>query len=165
MTEQKKEQPRLINLLATFLILQAPVVLFLGLNLVTDHWAFLLSWSVFWEDVQKAFSQVIRTPGQLVADETLFYSLVAFVVLTISAAAAFFSGLTFKRGGAFVWVLSLTAQIGTLLAGIGLYMIYSPIQAYWLIGIGVLMVLYLNYGDVRQWFLQSDVNAQEDLNV
>jgi hypothetical protein len=62
-------------------------------------------------------------------------------------------------------VLSLTAQIGTLLAGIGLYVIYSPAQAYWLIGIGILMVLYLNYGDVRQWFLQSDNIIQEEFNA
>jgi hypothetical protein len=162
MTDPKREQPRLINLLAILLILQAPVIIFLGLNLVTDHWAFLLSWSVFWEDVQEAFSLVINTPGQLVVDETLFYSVIAFAVLSVSGAGALFAGLTFKRGGAFVWMMSLAAQIGTLLTGIGLYMIYSPVQAYWLIAIGILMVLYLNYGDVRQWFLQSDITPQED---
>jgi len=165
MTEQKKEQPRLINLLAIFLILQGPVIIFLGLNLVTDHWAFLLSWSVFRVDFQKAFSLVINTPDQLVVDETLFYSIIAFAVLSVSAAAALLAGLTFKRGGAFVWMMSLAAQIGTLLSGIGLYMIYSPVQSYWLIAIGILMVLYLNYGDVRQWFLQSDINAREELDA
>jgi len=42
-----------------------------------------------------------------------------------------------------------------LVAGIGLYWLFQPSQSYWLMAIGVLMVLYLNYGDVRQWFLQS----------
>ncbi len=28
---------------------------------------------------------------------------------------------------------------------------------------GVVMVLYLNYGDVSQWFLQPAASAEEDL--
>ena len=164
MSDPKKEKPRLIRILTIFLILQAPVVALLGLNLVTDHWSFLFSWSVFWEDIQEAFSLVITTPGELNVDEILFYSVVAFTVLLVSAGTALFAGLSFNNGQAFTWVMSLVAQIGTLVAGIGLYIIYQPSQATWLIAIGVLMVLYLNYGEVRQWFLQAEVVQHEEVH-
>ena len=42
-----------------------------------------------------------------------------------------------------------------LLTGIGLYFVHKPNPSYWLIGIGILMVLYLNNADVRQWFLKT----------
>lgn len=155
MPEQKKERPRLLTLLTFLLLLQAPVIVFLGLNLLTRHWTFLFSWSIFWEDVREAFSLVVNTPGELVVDEILIYEALAFILLLLGGSAALFAGLTFNGGKLISWILSLFAQIATLVAGIGLYVISSPSQAYWLIAIGILMVLYLNYGSVRQWFLQS----------
>lgn len=75
------------------------------------------------------------------------------------------AGLTFYRGKAVTWILSLVAQIGTLLCGLGLYFISRPPQAYWLLVVGIIMVLYLNYGEVRQWFLQSEVEEEEGAYV
>lgn len=162
MTEQKKERPRLLTLLTFLLLLQAPVIVFLGLNLLTRHWTFLFSWTIFWEDIREAFSLMVNTPGEISGDEILFYEAIAFILLLLGAIAAIFAGLTFNGGKPISWILSLFAQIATLVAGIGLYLILSPAQAYWLIAIGILMVLYLNYGSVRQWFLQSAVIREAD---
>lgn len=161
MPKQKHERPRLITILSVFLILQAPLIIFLGLNVLTDHWTFLYSWPDFWQAFQEAFSLVLQTPGEVATDEILFYNVLAFAVLTASAILALIAGLTFNRGGALAWIISLLAQIGTLLVGIGLYLLHRPYQTYWLLAIGVLMVLYLNYGDVRLWFLQSELADQE----
>lgn len=155
MSVENKEKPRLIVILTVLLFLQAPLVVFLGLNLLTEHWTFLISWDVFWSDIQEAFSLVMHTPGVVEGDETLFYSVTAFAILLVAAATALISGILFNRGGVFPWILSLIAQISTLIAGIGLYILFSPSQSYWLIAIGILMVLYLNYGDVREWFHQN----------
>jgi hypothetical protein len=159
-TEQKREKPRLIGILTVLLILQAPIILFLGLNLLTRHWTFLISWDVFWSDIQEAFELVLHTPGIMEGDEVLLYSVTAFAVLVVSAGTALCSGLIFNRGGVFPWILSLITQIGILVTGIVLYFIYKPSLAYWLIAMGILMVLYLNYGDVREWFLHKDEVAE-----
>jgi len=153
MSEQRKEKPRLIGILTALLILQTPLVLFLGLNLLTQHWTFLISWDVFWSDIREAFSLVTHTPGEVERDEVLLYSVIAFTVLVFSAGMTLFSGLLFNRRGIFPWILSLIGQIGILVTGIGLYVVYEPSQSYWLMTMGTLMVLYLNYGDVRAWFL------------
>ena len=155
MTDQKQERPRLITLLTILLLLQALLLLFLGLNLMADHWTFLLSWNVFMRELGDDFQLVLNTPGEIARDEILFYNSVAFVILVIAASVSLIAGITFNRGGAMTWILSQIAQIATLVTGIGLYLIHRPSQAYWLMAIGVLMVLYLNYGDVRQWFLQG----------
>jgi len=162
MPNEKQARPRLITLLTFLLLLQTPVMLFLGLNLLTDHWSFLGSWPMFWEELETAFLHVIQTPGELVGKEVLFYEVFAFAVLVISAAASLVAGLTFPQGKPVSWILSLMAQIGALLCGIALYLISRPPQAYWLLGVGIIMVLYLNYGDVRHWFLQSEVNILEE---
>jgi len=155
MAAQKHERPRLIPILSVLLLLQAPLILFLGLNLLTNHWTFLISWSVFWADIQEAFALMLDTPGVTVANEVPLFDLVGFAILLFSAGTSIIGGLTFRKGAAFSWVLSLMAQIGTLLTGIGLYFIHKPSQAYWLIVIGILMTIYLNYANVRRWFLQS----------
>ncbi len=155
MASINQEKPRLIGILTALLILQAPLILFLGLNLVTQHWTFLISWDVFWSDMQEALSLVTNTPGVVEGDEVLLYSVIAFAVLTFSAAVVLLAGLLFARRGVFPWILSLIGQIGTLVTGIGLYFVYKPSQSYWLMGVGILMVLYLNYGDVRTWFIHS----------
>jgi hypothetical protein len=148
-------RPRLITLLTILLLLQVPALVTLGLNLLTQHWAFLTSLSVLWEDIQAAFRLTLATPGELVGDEILSFKVIAFIVLLVGAAAALFAGVSFHRGRPIAWIMSLLAQIATLVAGIGLYFIYQPDQSFVLIGFGILMVLYLNYGDVRQWFLQD----------
>jgi len=155
MPEKVLKRPRLITFLMVLLLLQAPLLLFLGLNLLTKHWDFLLSWSVFWTDLKESISLVQTTPGILVEDEILFYDLLAYAILLFGAVGSFVAGLAFHRGKPFVWMMSLLAQIVTLGCGIGLYFIHAPTQAYWLMAYGILMVLYLNYSDVRQWFLQS----------
>ncbi len=154
MTSQKNHKPRLIALLTFFLFLQVPVILFLGLNLLTHHWAFLVSYRVLWEDIQAAFSLALETPGELVEDEILFFNLLSFLLLLFGSAAALLAGFNFRRGRPMAWIMSLFAQVATLLTGIGLYFVHQPNQAYWLIAIGILMVLYLNNAEVRQWFLQ-----------
>lgn len=165
MPKEKQARPRLITLLTILLFLQTPLMIFLGLNLLTDHWSFLGSWPVFWDELQGAFSLFLHTPGELVGEEVLFYEVVAFAVLVISAAVSLVASLTFPRGRALAWILSLIPQIGALLCGIALYFISRPPQAYWLLVVGIIMVLYLNYGDVRQWFLQPDEDAVEEANV
>jgi hypothetical protein len=162
MSEKKQERPRLITLLTLLLLLQGPLILIVGLNLLTDHWTFLFSWSSFWAELQEAFFLVISTPGEIGADEVLFYNVVAFSILVLAAIASFFSGLTFNRGAAISWIMSLVSQIATLMTGIGLYLIYKPSQAYWMLVIGTLMVLYLNYDDVRQWFLRTEAVWTEE---
>lgn len=164
MAETKQERPRMITLLTVLLLLETLLILFLGLNLLTDHWTFLFSWPVFREEMQQAYFMVISTPGEMEGDEILFYNVIAFAVLTISAGSTLISGLSFRSGGAVSWIMGLLGQIGLLMTGIGLYFIYRPSQAYWLLVAGILMVLYLNYEDVRQWFLQSEQMAQEELN-
>lgn len=164
MTIKERERPRLIPILSVLLLLQAPLILFLGLNLLTNHWAFLISWSVFWEDVRQAFTLMLATPGVTVVNEVPFFDLVGFAVLLFSAFASIVAGLNFRKGAAFSWVLSLITQIGTLFTGIGLYFIHKPSQAYWLMGIGILMVIYLNYANVRRWFLQSREVSEGGVN-
>lgn len=165
MPKERQARPRLITLLTIFLLLQTPLMIFLGLNLLTDHWSFLGSWPEFWGALQGAFSLFLHTPGEFIGEEALFYEVVAFAVLIISAAVSLFAGLTFSRGRAVTWILSLIPQIGALLCGIALYFISRPPQAYWLLVVGIIMVLYLNYGDVRQWFLQPDEDAPEEAHV
>lgn len=164
MDETKQERPRMITLLTVLLLLETLLILFLGLNLLTDHWTFLFSWPVFWEEMQQAYFLVVSTPGEMASDEILFYHVIAFAVLTISAGLTLISGLSFNRGGAVPWIMSLLGQIALLVTGIGLYFIDRPSQAYWLLVAGILMVLYLNYGEVRQWFLQAELLTQEELN-
>jgi hypothetical protein len=164
MSEQKQERPRLITLLTLLLLLQGPLILIVGLNLLTDHWTFLFSWSLFWAELQEAFFLVISTPGEIRADEILFYNVVGFAILVLAALASFFSGVTFNRGAAISWIMGLVSQIATLVTGIGLYLIYKPSHAYWLLVIGILMVLYLNYDDVRQWFLQTEAVRTEEMH-
>lgn len=165
MKNEKIKRPRLITFLSVLLIVQAPFVLFIALNLLTDRWTFLLSWPVFWVDVQEAFSMVRHTPGLVEGEEILFYNVIAFGLLSGAAGFALFSGLTFHSGSVFSWLFSLIAQMITLLTGIGLYFIYRPTQAYWLIAVSILLVLYLNYGEVRQWFLRSEVPTEEAVDV
>jgi hypothetical protein len=165
MPKEKQARPRLITLLTFLLLLQTPVLVFLGLNLLTDHWSFLGSWPMFWEELETAFLHVINTPGELVGEEVLLYEVLAFAVLVISAAASLVAGFTFPQGKPVSWILSLIAQIGVLLCGIALYFISRPPQAYWLLGVGIIMVLYLNYGHVRQWFLQPEEHALEEAHV
>ena len=155
MQEKVQERPRLITFLMVLLLLQAPLLLFLGLNLLTKHWDFLLSWTVFSDELKDSISLVLTTPGILVGDEILFYDLLVYIILLFGAVVSFVAGLMFHRGKPFVWVMSLIVQVVTLGCGIGLYFIHAPTQAYWLMAYGILMVLYLNYSDVRQWFLQS----------
>ena len=154
-SDKTKQRPRLITLLTVFLLLQAPALIFIGLNLLTRNWTFLTSLSVFWEDIRSAFQLALETPGELVGDEVLIYKVMGFFVLLMGSGSALFAGLSFHRGRPMAWIMSLVAQIAILVTGIGLYFIYQPSQSYWLIIIGILMVLYLNYGDVRKWFLQS----------
>jgi hypothetical protein len=136
-------------------------MIFLGLNLLTDRWSFLTSWPLFWEELKTAFSMVVETPGELARDEVMIYDLIAFLILVSTAGVSLLAGLTFPRGKAAAWILGLLAQIGTLISGIGLYFIHRPPQAYWLLGVGVIMVLYLNYKDVRQWFLHPEEDQEE----
>jgi hypothetical protein len=116
---------------------------------------------MFWAELKSAFSMVVETPGELAQDAMLIHDLVAFFILVSAASASVVAGLTFPRGKAVACILGLLAQIGTLISGIGLYFIHRPPQAYWLIGIGVIMVLYLNYKNVRQWFLQPEDDQEE----
>lgn len=161
MPKKQQERPRLITLLTILLLLQVPVLLSLGLNLLTQHWSFLTSWSIFWSDIQAAFSLVVQTPGQITNSEVLFYDVFAFAILIIAAVTSLVAGTSFSGGKAITWILSLIVQIGTMICGIGLFFIHRPPQAYWLMLIGIIMVLYLNYGDVRDWFLQSAESAEE----
>ena len=152
---KKTQRPRLITMLTLFLFLQIPVIIFLGLNLLTQHWGFLVSLSVLWKDIQDAFRLALETPGEVVADEILFFNLLGFFILLLGSGSALIAGVTFHRGRPLAWILSLFAQIATLLAGIGLYFVHQPSQSYGLMAIGILMVVYLNNVDVRQWFLQT----------
>lgn len=165
MPKENRVRPRLIAILTVLLLLQSLLMLFLGLNLLTDRWAFLSSWSVFWAELQAAVLLAINIPWQFIEDKVLLYYVIAFVILVLASAAALIAGVTFYRGKAVTWILSLVAQIGTLISGLGLYFISRPPQSYWLLLVGVIMVLYLNYGEVRQWFLQSDEEAEEGVYV
>lgn len=165
MAKTTHQKPRMIGFLTVLLFLEVPLILLLGLNLMTDHWTFLTSWSVFWADMQEAFNQVLNTPGRIEGGETLFYNVVAFGILAFGAASAFLAGVLFNRGGVLPWILSLIAQIAVLIAGIGLYWIHAPSQSYWLMAVGILMVLYLNNGDARQWFLHTNLEKRGETNA
>jgi hypothetical protein len=165
MPKEKQLQPRLITILTVLLILQAPILIFLGLNILTNRWSFLTSWPRFWAELQEAFSLVLQTPGEYTSDEILFYDVILFAVLEVSAAVSLLAGLTFYRGKAVTWMLGLVAQIGTLAVGLSLFFIHQPPQAYWLMVLGIIMVMYLNYGEVRQWFLQPDEDSEEGAYV
>jgi len=165
MPREKQARPRIIYILSLFLLLQAPLMVFLGLNLLTDHWSFLGSWSEFWKELEAAYFLVIQTPGEFTNGEALFYEVFAFAIIVLSAAASLIAGLTFTQGRAVSWILSLITQIGALLCGIALYLISRPPQAYWLLVGGIIMVIYLNFSDVRQWFLQPEENSVEKAHV
>lgn len=165
MPKEKQLRPRLIPILTVLLVVQAPILIFLGLNLLTNRWSFLTSWPLFWSEFQAAFELVLQTPGEHARDEILFYDVLIFAVLEVSAAVSLLAGLTFYRGKAITWMLGLMAQIGTLLSGLVLYFLNRPPQAYWLMVLGISMVMYLNYGDVRQWFLQSENDLEEGVHV
>lgn len=164
MPEPKQERPHLIPLLTLLLLIQVPVLLLLGLNLLTDQWTFLFSWRVFSREVSEAFNLMLIHPGEPIEDALLFYNLVAFGVLDLAAACALVSGILLHRGGVFSWIMGLAAQIVTLGIAIFLYLVYQPSQAFWLMAIGIMMVLYLNDGSVRQWLLQSEEYAEEQLH-
>ncbi len=164
-TETKRIKPRLVKILAVFLFLETPILLALGLNLFTENWAFLRSWTVLMDDVAQAFRLVTSTPGSVEMGETLFYGVIAAVVLTFAAAGSLLSGFLFLRSGAFAWILSLMVQIVSLLTGLILYFLYEPVQSYALMIVGVFMVLYLNYNDVRIWFLQSERERDRENHV
>lgn len=161
MPKEKQRRPRLIFILTILLMLQAPLLIFLGLNLLTDHWSFLTSWPLFLTQLKAAFLMVVETPGELAQNNVAIYNMIAFFILESSAAISLLAGLSFPRGKATAWILGLMAQIGTLISGIGLYFVRRPPQAYWLLVVGVVMVLYLNYKDVRQWFLQPEEDQEE----
>lgn len=164
MAGKNRHRPRLITMLTVLLLLQGPLIIFIGLNLLNDHWTFLVSWAVLWEDIREAFSMMLKTPGILVSDEILFFNLLGFGLLFLGAAAAFIAAITFQRGRPAAWVMSLFAQIATLVSGIGLFFVHQPGQSYGLIAVGIFMVLYLNNGDVRQWFIHRlDRNESEVL--
>ncbi len=154
-------QSRLVTILSFLLLLQTPLLVFLGLNLLTNNWFFLTSWQNFWQAFVSAFQIARETPGEFVKGEALFYNFIAFIFLVFSAGISFAAGLTFSRVKTGVWIMALLAQIGTLITGIGLYIIHRPPHAYWLIVIGVIMVLYLNYREIRHWFLQDEENGAE----
>src|SRR6056297_2939484 len=107
----KIHKPRLISLLTVFLLLQVPGLVFVGLNLLTKHWTFLVSFSVLWADIQEAFRLALETPGEVVGDEILLFNLIGFFVLLLGSGAALFAGLTFRRGRPMAWIMSLFAQI------------------------------------------------------
>jgi hypothetical protein len=161
---KKTHKPRMIILVTVLLFIQIPVNIFLGLNLITHHWSFLFSLPIFWEDLQTSIQLALQTPGEVVEDEILLFNLIGFIFLILGSAAALLAGLTFHRGRPMAWILSLIAQIATLLTAIGLYFVHEPTQSYWLIAIGVLMVLYLNNADVRQWFFRSREGEVADEN-
>lgn len=161
MAKEKQLRPRLISILTVLLILQTPILIFLGLNLLTDRWSFLTSWARFWNELQAALSLVLQKPGEHASEEILFYNVLIFLALAVSAAVSLLAGLTFHRGKQISWILGLIAQIGTLATGLILYFIQQPVQAYWLLVLGIIMVMYLNYGEVRQWFLQPEDEFEE----
>jgi hypothetical protein len=161
MPKVTQARPRLTALLTVLLLLQAPLLVLLGLNLLTNHWAFLTPWPSIWAELEAAI-MLIQSSGQITLDDVLFYDVIAFAVLVFSAVMALIAGATFHRGQAITWVLGLLTQIGTLVSGLGLYFVHKPSQAYWLLVMGVVMVLYLNYGDLSQWFLRPDTGAEED---
>lgn len=160
MPKDKQERPRLILIISTLLLLQAPIMIALGLNFFRENWSFLNSWAAFWEELQTTFLLVIQAFGDLSGDQFLLYDMVIFTILVISSGIALVAGLTFSRGKPIIWILSLGAQIGALICGIGLYLLYRHPLGYWLLLIGIIMVLYLNYSDVRHWFLQSETSAE-----
>jgi hypothetical protein len=153
-TVPKRDKPRIVYALGIFLILEAFILLILGLNLMTHNWDFLQSWQVFWSALQRAFQLAAGTPQSVESTETLIYDVAAAAVLSVTAAASLLSGILFFREGAFTWILSMLVQIMTLGTGIALYWIYKPLQVYGLMAVGIFMVFYLNDGDVRVWFLQ-----------
>lgn len=165
MPKEKQIRPRLISILTVLLILQAPLLILLGLNFLTTQWEFLTSWQRFWAEFEGAFFLIVDTPRLYVSDESLFYDVLAFAILLISAGFAFISGLTFYQGRAITWMMGLMAQIGTLFSGLGLYFLHRPPQAYWLLAMGIIMVLYLNYREVYQWFLRAKDLFQEDVHA
>lgn len=165
MPREKQARPRIIYLLMIFLLLQTPLMIILGLNILTDHWSFLGSWSVFWTEFEQAFILVIQTPGEFSNGEALFFEVIVFAILVLAASISLLAGLTFSKGKAVTWIMSLMAQIGALSCGIALYLISQPPQAYWLLAGGIIMVMYLNYSDVRQWFLQPDENPMGEAHV
>ena len=154
----ENRQPRLVAILAGLLILQTPLLIFLGLNLLNMNWTFLTSWQNFWNSFVSAFQIAWETPGKYVKGENLFYDVIAFLILVLNAGFLFVAGLIFPGGKQGAWILALIGQIGTLTCGIGLYFIHRPSQAYWLIAVGVTMVMYLNYRDVRHWFIRTEEN-------
>lgn len=165
MPKEKQHRPRLIPILTVLLVLQLPVLTFLGLNLLTNRWSFLRSWPRFWLEFRGALALFLQTPGEYARDEILFYDVMLFAVLESAGVLALLAGLIFYRGKPIAWILGLLAQIGTLVSGLALYFLHQPSQAYWLLVLGIIMVMYLNYGDVRQWFLQADEALEEGLLV
>jgi hypothetical protein len=165
MIKEKQVKPRLVSSLTVLLILQAPLLIFLGLNLLTARWEFLMSWQQFWAELKDAYFLIIDTPGVFARDEVLFYDALAFATLLLSAGLALVAGLTFYRGRSVTLMIGLMAQIGTLISGLGLYFLQRPPQAYWLLAMGIIMVLYLNYREVYQWFLKDTTEIDGDLHA
>ena len=121
MPKEKQLRPRLIHILTVLLILQSPILIFLGINLLTKQWSFLASWPRFWSEFRMAFELVLQTPGEHTSNEVLLYDVLIFTVLEVSAAVSLLAGLAFYRGRAISWMLGLVAQIGTLSAGLVLF--------------------------------------------
>lgn len=163
--KEKHPRPRLIPTMMVLLILEFPFLIFMGLNLLTNRWSFLTSWTLFWMQFQEAFSLFLKTPGEYVRDEILFFDVLLFAVLVVSGALALMAGLTLSYRRKMSWILGVLAQIGTLVVGLSLHFMHQTTQAYWLMAFGIMMVLHLNFGDIREWFVKPIDDLEEVVNV
>ncbi len=155
-------KPVLVNRLAVLLMIQAALLLVIGLSLMTHNLTFLRSWSVFVEAFQTAWHFLIGTPEVVELQETLLYDAVAFIGLILTALLSLLTGIVFFRARAFAWVLSQVDQILTLIIALAIYLIYGQVQAYFLMVIGIFMVVFLNNADIRVWFLEQQNDAERN---
>jgi hypothetical protein len=152
------KRPKPVTILGWFLFCQS--VFLLGLSiyhyLILSFGPQLLSQWLSGEPVVGGqsldFQLFIRELFGQAASQNLLSTLIESLVLFILTILAMLAGIGFFRLWRGAWLLAMFLQGSSMLLALILYFVKKPNHIYLLMLMGIFMVLYLNYADVRTVF-------------
>lgn len=145
-------RPRLLNLIGSFLILQAVAWLVLGIYhfFILNFGSTLLNqWLVAKTITLRSMLDELFIQA---AAQQVLSTLVESLVLVGVAISGFFTAIGFFNGRRNAWILAVTIQGTSLLLGLIVYFIKKPVHIYLVLLISSLMVAYLSEDEVRAYF-------------
>jgi len=152
------KRPRLVTILGFLLIFQAIFLFGLGIY----HFAILsfgpqllsqwLSGEPFVGGQSLDFQMFIQELFNQAATQKLLSTLIESLVLFVLTLLALMAAIGFFRLWRSAWLLAMFLQGGALLLAVVIYLIKKPIHIHLLMLSGIIMVLYLNYADLRSVF-------------